>query len=198
MLVCFLGLALASLAQATSTVLDFESLADSEVLSNQVAGISFVNATVLSAGLSLNEFEFPPRSGAKVVTDDGGAIRIDFAIPVSAVGGYFTYLSALTFNAFDSGLHLVGSDTSDFSSNLAMSGDAGSAPNEFLGVSFAAGISRILIQGDVTGGSFVLDDLTIASAGGGNVPEPNTLSLVFAALVLGVLGGAWSRIRSMN
>ena len=171
------------LASATVMVVDFESFADSDILTNQVVGLTFQNSTVLSAGVSLNDFEFPPQSGLNVVVDDGGIITIDFASPVSAVSGYFTYVSQLTMDAYDAGFNLIATDISNFLSNTALSGDVGSSPNELLGISSAAGIARIVITGDLAGFSFVMDDLSITTreGGGNNVPEPGTLPLFFAA-----------------
>ena len=45
--------------------LDFESLSDGDAVTNQFIGegVTFSNASILTAGVSLNEFEFPPKSG---------------------------------------------------------------------------------------------------------------------------------------
>jgi hypothetical protein len=166
-------------ATATSLAIDFESLDDSEVLTTQIGGLAFANATALSAGVSLNEFEFPPRSGTNVVFDDGGGIDIVFESLQGFVGGYFTYLVPITLTAFDSSDNILGATSSSFPSNLALSGDAGSSANEFLSLSFA-GISRVLIAGDLSGSSFVLDDLTLRAPT--EVPEPSTISILLPLL----------------
>ena len=54
--------ALLGLPLAQATVIDFESLTDSNSVTTQFAGVTFQNALVLTAGLSLNESEFPPQS----------------------------------------------------------------------------------------------------------------------------------------
>jgi uncharacterized repeat protein (TIGR01451 family) len=156
--------------------IDFEGLTDSTILANQYAtqyGVTFANTVivksqVLTSKTSLNEFEFPPHSGTNVATDNGGPMTIKFASPVSAVGGYFTYgeggvqsFTRLIIQAFDSNNNSIGSVSSAFSNNEALSGDPGSSPNTFLQVSGAAGISYVVITGDPNGGSFALDDLTI-------------------------------------
>ena len=41
---------------------DFEGFPDGTVLSNQFAGLQFTNASVWTAGLTLNELSFPPHS----------------------------------------------------------------------------------------------------------------------------------------
>jgi hypothetical protein len=53
-------------ASAGSITLDFEGFPDSTILSTQYSGLTFTNAIILTAGISLNEFEFPPHSGVNV------------------------------------------------------------------------------------------------------------------------------------
>ena len=65
--------------------LDFEGFPDGTLLTNQYSGLTFTNATVLMAGISLNEFEFPPRSGVNVVSDNGAPILISFSTPVPSL-----------------------------------------------------------------------------------------------------------------
>jgi len=174
----------APLAQAA--VIDFEDRLDGEAVTNQYAGVTFQNALALTAGLSLNEFEFPPVSGVNVVFDDGGAILLNFLTPVSSVGGFFTYSTGLNFLAFDTAGVEIASVSSAFNTNLALSGDAGSTPNEFLQLISAGGIASASISGDPFGGSFTLDDLTFRPIAVNSVSEPASLALV--ALGLGALG----------
>ena len=132
---------------------------------------------MLTAGISLNEFEFPPCSGVNVASDNGGPISIFFDSPVLAVAGYFTYAVPLTLTAFDAGNNQVGQAFSLFASNLALSGDAGSSPNESLSISFSGGISSVTITGDPAGGSFTLEDAAYTST----VPEPSSILLFLTA-----------------
>lgn len=170
--------AVGTTAKADPVIIDFEGFADSTLLTSQYPNLTFSNSTVLSAGISLNEFEFPPRSGSNVLFDNGGAISISFASPVTSIGGYITYTTPITLTAFDASNNLLGTVTSLFSNNLAISGDFGSTPNEFITFSFAGGISRIVLTGDPLGSSFTLDDLTLNQP----VPEPNSISLLVLAL----------------
>ena len=62
--------------------LTFERLADGAHVTTQFPDLVFTNATIATAGISLNEFEFPPHSGTGVVIDDGGPISIQFLAPV--------------------------------------------------------------------------------------------------------------------
>src|ERR1700722_13497991 len=77
---------------AKATLIDFEGLPDSTVVTNQYAGLLFSNAVILTAGFSLNEFEFPPHSGVNVLSDNGGPISITFDGPVLSFSGFFTYV----------------------------------------------------------------------------------------------------------
>lgn len=173
-LLALLVLISSSLAKADTVT--FEGLGDGTSVTNQFAGVLFFNATILTAGASLNEFEFPPNSGTNVVFDSGSPLSITFASPVSSVGGYFTYATQLTIIAFDASDNVLGTLTSTFNNNMGLSGDAGSQFNEFLTFSFA-GISRITILGDPAGGSFTLDDLTFTPAVS-EIPEPTSIVLL--------------------
>lgn len=165
-----------------STVIDFEGLPDSTIVTNQYPGLTFTNAIILTSGISLNEFEFPPRSGVNVISDNGGPMTIDFSAPVVDFGGYFTYLEPLTLLGFDASNAQVVSATSLFSTNDALYGDPGSSPNEFIGLSWASGISSVTITGDPAGSSFVLDDLTYTAGQATTVPEPASLLLLLVAM----------------
>jgi hypothetical protein len=112
-----------------------------------------------------------------VVVDTAGPISISFDSPTDSFRGYFTYLVPIILQAFDVADDQVDIVASSFSKNVALSGDAGSSPNELLELTFPSGISRVLISGDVAGASFVLDDMAFAP-----VPEPG-------ALWLTILGG---------
>lgn len=178
---------------AAPVVYDFDTFADGTSLTTQYAGLSFIQAGVLRAGVLLNEIQFPPRSGDGVVFDDGGPINIQFSTPAYSVGGYFTYLNGVTLIAYDSNNVQIGLAAAAFLINLADgSGDPGSSPNEFLEVGSAGGlISRVLILSDPFGGSFVLDDLTVDAAVA--IPEPSTSLLMLGLLAAGGLRRGWLR-----
>lgn len=163
--------------------LDFESLNDLDVVDMQFAadGVLFQNAIALTAGISLNEFEFPPHSGSVVVSDDGGPITLSFVSPVSTVGAFFTYRTPISVSAYDPMGGLVGVVAGSFATNLALSGDPGSMPNEFIRLAGLGLIGSLTIQGDPFGGSFTMDDLQF---GVQTVPAPSSLSVFGSGLVL--------------
>lgn len=166
---------------AFGTTIDFETLSDSEVVTNQYAGlgVTFSNAIAYTAGISLNEVDFPPHSGLNVVSDNGGPMGVTFSAPQANVSAYFTYTVPLTLSFYDALNNLEGTVNSAFSSNFVSSGNP---PNEFLSFAWVSGISEVVITGDPSGSSFVMDDLTFTP-----VPEPATLFLLLSGL-LGIAG----------
>jgi hypothetical protein len=166
---------------ASGATINFDNLSDSTSVTNQYSGVTFSNAIVFSAGVSLNEIEFPPRSGTNVASDNGGPIGLIFSSPVPFFQGYFTYGQQVTVRAFDAANSLLGSVSTSAAcvSNLALSGTPGCAPNEFLSLNLA-GISSVTITGNQAGGSFVMDDVSFSQ-----VPEPGYGILV--SIVAGVL-----------
>jgi hypothetical protein len=175
-------LLLASVQLSAGTI-DFEDQADGTILTNQYPGMTFTNATVLTVGIGLNEFDFPPRSGLNVIFDDGGPITLVFASPVLSFTGHFTYLAPVTLYAYDAGHTLLATATSQYSNNLGLSGEPGSRPNEPLALAFATGIARIEIRGQAAGSSLTLDDV-VTNTVETSIPEPGTLILSLASLAL--------------
>jgi hypothetical protein len=171
------GALLPSPPEASAGTITFESLADLSEVGSQIAGVTFTNATVLVSEFSLGEDEFPPRSGEKVAADIGGAMSVGFAAPVSFFQAYFTYLVPVTIEAFDPFGASLGTATSSFSTNLGLSGDPGSAPNELLALNFS-NIASVTLTGDPLGDSFAVDDISFVTA----VPEPSTLALTAIGL----------------
>lgn len=191
LIAAFLLLATVS-ALAAPVTLNFENLSDGIKVTNQFTGLSFTNATAITSGVTLNELEFPPKSGNNVIFNDGGAITITFSLPVSSFEGYFTYDSRITIAAFDKNGNQIASLSSQFLNNLALSGITGSSPNELLGLSSLAGIAKIVISSN---GSFVLDDFKF-NALTADVPEPTTLALMIGGGA--VLYGAKRRKQRKN
>ena len=178
--ICSVGTAL------PATVIDFESLNDGDTVTNQLAGlgVTLQNAIALTAGLSLNELEFPPFSGTNVIGDNGGAITITFSAFQSMVFGNFTYSAPLTLRAFDIANTLLGSAFSSpgCTSNLELSGTPGCPANEQITLLGVGDIARVTITGASGGSSFTLDDLTFEPALIVEVPEPAMFPLALVAL----------------
>lgn len=182
-------------AAARATTIDFETLVDGDAVIEQYApeGVhvdAAGGALALVAGVSLNEFQFPPHSGETAVTDGLGPLTFDFDAPITDFAGYFTYTAPVMLRAYDRFGALVASITSRFAANFAADpndanshGDVGSAPNELLALAFAGGFSRVVMEGAATGGSFVLDDVTFTTAVR-TVPLPGTLLLALTGLAL--------------
>lgn len=165
-------------AAAVPITYDFEEFTDGDSVSALLAPlgatVTITNAAAITAGVSLNDFDFPPVSGSNVIFDAGGAVSLAFSSAVSSFSGFFTYNAPVSVTAFLGGVQ-VGQALSAFSENYLSSGNA---PNEFLELAGLGLFDSVVIAGDSLGGSFVLDDMTIDVAERTSVPEPGTLSLV--------------------
>jgi BACON domain-containing protein len=119
--------------------------------------------------VSLNEVEFPPRSGSKVAVDSGGPMTITFRDPVASFSGYFTHSAGITLRAVDAFGSAVGTVTSA-SDNRSGSGKS---PNEQLQLT-ATGlpIASVTITGSSGGGSFTVDDISVIKPPG----PPSTIT----------------------
>jgi hypothetical protein len=170
-----------------ATTITFEGFPDSTILTTQYPGLTFTNTIILTSGISLNEFEFPPYSGTNVASDNNGPITIDFSPPVTDFSGYFTYIEPLSLDGFNASNMEVASAASEFSDNDALFGDPGSSPNELIELSYAGGMSSVTITGDPLGGSFTMDDITYTTA----TPEPRMLWLPILGLL--AVASRWKR-----
>lgn len=175
-------------AAAHSDPLDFESFANGTQLSDQLPGLHFENAVVWTAGVTLNEFEVPPRSGQNVAVDDGGFMSITLLSPSAHFSGYFTYTSPLALQGFNASGLLIATASSAFQSNLALSGDAGSSPNELIALTSAAPLSRVVVMGSPAGYSFAMDDVVLAQ-----VAEPSAAWLLGGGLGFLAAVARWRR-----
>jgi len=164
-------------ANAATIFIDFDTYAEGDTPGEQ--GVTFTNAIVLTSGAiggSLNEIDFPPVSDFNVAGDNGGEMTLDFSTPVVSFSGFFTYNTPLVLTAFN-GVNPVDTTPSGLVPNLGA--------NELLSLASAGGITRIVILGDVLGGSFAVDNVT-AETRVRVAPEPASmwlLGLGAAALV---------------
>lgn len=123
-------------------------------------GVSFTGATSLSkADGTLNWTQFPPHSGDALIFDTiggTGQISISFTVPVTSVGGYYTYNNQLTFEALDVNGVVVQTKKSSYPFNYVITGNP---PNEYIELNYMGGIKSIRVKD--SGNTYTLDDLTI-------------------------------------
>lgn len=163
------------------TTIDFEGQPEFTSIVGQYPGVVFGNAAILQAGSSLNASETPPHSGINVVFDDGGPMTIQFLTPASTFEAFFTYLAPLAIDAFDASNTQVDTAASLFSDNSVSSGNP---PNELLSLNYAGGISKVVLTGNPSGFSFIMDDVTFTTPDRTAVPEPWSMALLASALIL--------------
>ena len=188
--ICVVGLVLMNAGQAAAniTIIDFESLADHEVVDDQFLGLGadFNGATsVLRLGSSLNP-NFPPYSGANVIFDDpalgSGTVRIDAAgLPWSMAGGYVTGNTNVTLTAYASDSSVLGTASTGAANHVGAG--TGLLPNIFLSVS-ATNISYVEFTD--TGNTYTVDDFTFRP-----IPAPGAILL--GGIGVGLVG--WLRRR---
>lgn len=165
---------------AAANSIDFENLSAGSIVNNQYASLGVIfsgGGTILTAGINLNEFDFPPHSGVNVLGDTAGPITITFTHGVSFVSAFFTYSSLLTMTAYGTHGQLLGQVTSLFSSNYTSSGNG--SPNELIKFMSAAGIAKVTISGSSSGSSFAMDDLMFGKT---TTPEPSSALLLLTGL----------------
>lgn len=167
-------------SRAGATVLDFEDRFDGEILTTQYSGlgVTFGNGVILKSGASLNDLDFPPKSGLFIASDDGGPVTGSFAFGVKSMSFFVTYNTQLTLTLFDSGGATLGSVLSLYTDNTVSSGNP---PNELMSYECLScgGIRSFEITGIAP--SFAMDDFAFV-AGAPTCPDGGS--------VLGALGVA--------
>lgn len=176
----FLASIVCSAVHADVRLIDFEDLLDGDVPVSFLDGVGNENGMVVTAGLSLNEFEFPPNSGQNALLDAQGPVTFSFSAGIAAIALRVTYNERVMLELLDASLVTLGVVTSTFENNTLMSGQSGSAPNELLEFNSGQQIFFARLLGSAAGGSFVVDDLQITTT----VPEPSTATLAAAGLAL--------------
>jgi hypothetical protein len=180
-----LALMVSSSGLAAPTVIDFESLADLEVVDDQFLslGADFGGTTsVLRAGTSLTAI-FPPNSGSNVIYDNptlgSGIIRVDAVGSLWAMaGGYVTGNRNVTLTAYASDNSVLGTASTGGANYIG----AGT-PNIFLSVT-APGIAYV--QFSDSGNTYTVDDFTLQP-----IPAPGAILL--GGIGVGVV--SWLRRR---
>lgn len=179
-----IGLGLAgALGAAQAALVNFEGFGDNFTLTNEVVGVQFNGGTVLTAGIGLNELDFPPHSGDNVLAGLSGGLTLSFDTPQTSFSGWFTHGNTLNFLGLDALNNVILSASTADVSNL---GDFDQYA--FLGLNLKA-----LIITSIDGSSFVLDDLFF---GANAVPEAPGWSL--AALGLALLAASQRRAQARH
>lgn len=167
----------ASVFAASQIVLNFESFGDGDIVGSSIADLSFSGDVIATAGLLLEEADFPPRSDVSVLVNVDSVIAVDFASPVFSVGAYVTHARPLVLAAYDQGSRLLGSVSTLFSTNTVLDGPTESQVNERLQVTSAVGIDRATFTCASQGALFALDDFYYDTEAAPPAPEPGTISI---------------------
>lgn len=183
-----LALMVPSSGLAGITVIDFESLADRQIVDDQFLGLGADfggTASILRAGSSLNPI-FPPKSGSNVIFDDpqlgSGIIRVNAVGSLWAMaGGYVTGNRNVTLTAYASDASILGS-ASTGGANYIGAG-TGLLPNIFLSVT-APGIAYVTFND--AGNTYTVDDFTLQ-------PIPSPGAILLGGIGVGVV--SWLRRR---
>ena len=179
---------------ATAVTIDFENLSDlSPVNSTYTAqGVLVQNAISLTAGVSLNEFDFPPSSGSIVIGDDvindGDPMIITFLHSSDSVSAFFSYASTLTFTAFDPFGTLLGEFSTATSSMLGLS--------EQIIVPYN-GLGSLHIAGSEAN-SFTMDDLSFEPNLPASLPDGGSTLGLLGITLLSLLPATWRSHRPIR
>lgn len=181
-------LLLTSVSPGIADVIDFEALPSANMFSGGGQNIGSLYPGVTFGpnvtGLDLTgSAAFPPHSGSVAVWDPFDlTVTISFADPQTNVGFWYTSFDLLTFSAFDSANTLL------TSAIAAANTDGTTGSSDFISLS-APNISSVTLEGSP--GGYVFDDLTLTSGQASPVPEPSSVVLLSAPLVILCLSSRW-------
>lgn len=168
---------------ANAGFVDFENFSDFDSLTTEIPGLIFNDATVLTAGISLNEFDFPPHSGNNVIASFSGVLTINFDTPINLVGGFVSYADAAGVNLSLYDINNILLADAFFASPV---GPLNIVSNQFISLGVSNISSMVVsLNSPIPDNPFTIDDLTY-------VPEPATVLLIS----LGMIGVHFSNIKS--
>ena len=155
--------------QAGAITIDFEAVPDSTEVGDFYAssGIHFADAVALTAGISLNEFDYPPHSGSVAVADDGSPIIVTFDQPVGNISAWFAHSEQLNFTAYSAGGGTIGTYVDPTISNLGS--------DELISLNFS-GVSSLEISA-TDPSTYIMDDLSFEQMGQ-SVPDTASTSFL--------------------
>jgi len=104
----------------------------------------------------------------------------------------------LTLQAFSSGTVQIAVATSQSSNNEALSGAAGSQPNELMQVAAAGGIVKVVITGAPAGTSFTLDDITATSFSPCDINQDSHTNVADVQLMINEALGVNPAVNDLN
>lgn len=162
-------------ATASAGFVDFEIFSDSDMPTTEIPGLVFTNATVLAAGASLNEIDFPPHSGTNVVAALD-SLTVSFDMPINLVGGFFSYADAAGVNL---SLYDINNMLLADAFFAAPPGLSNIVSNQFVSLG-ASNIHTMVVSlnSSILDNPFTLDDLTYTY-----ISEPATVLLISLGLI---------------
>jgi len=175
-----LAFASARSADAAPVTIDFEALANLEVLTSQFAAdqVVFGNLIVLESFSTLNEIDFPPSSGVHAVSGfAGGPVLVDFLQPASLFSVQLTTSDSALVQAFGAGDVLL--DSQVVSANLG-------SHTQVAFLHGSSDIEYVAIASQLSGNAFflTLDDVVFDTDGVVPIPEPSGLLMPVSGLAL--------------
>jgi len=159
--------------------LTFEGIGNGQDIGTFYPGVEFTNAIALVAGGSLDAAEFPPPSGVTVATSADIPMEIRLESPVNDFSARFTHTDPLTV-VFTLNEGVLGTVSTQFDDNLALSGDPGSHPNETLSFHSDVGFKSIFFDAF---GAWVIDDVSFADPPAAAL-EPGACALLAPPLLI--------------
>lgn len=168
---------------ANAGFVDFENFSDGDLLTTEIPGLTFNDATVLMAGVSLNEIDFPPHSGGNVIASFGGVLTVNFDTPIHLVGGFISYADAAGVNLSLYDINNILLADALFAIPV---GPSNIVSNQFISLG-ASNIRSMVVSlnSPIPDNPFTFDDFTY-------VPEPATVLLIS----LGLIGIHFSNIKN--
>lgn len=178
---------------ASANLIDFDNLEDFAVATSGISGVDIEGLVALSAGLSLNEFQFPPRSGSIAATNESSEVIFVFGPRIFSFSAYFSYVEPFQLFAYGVNGENLGIFPSAKNSHFADGDSLVNFIHEEIKIFAEEPISKIIISSDSTY-SYVVDDVTFSHVT--QVPELSTSMYFIFGLTL--ISGCFARRKSVT